>query len=123
MHTLLTALGKTEVIEIDDVFVGKNWVLFEDIPVDSPVFAFTASYVDDDSQEIMWNLTCDDLKKSVYDPILDVWEVRIAGESIVFRLFTLNPVSCNNQNTADATPLLQPLNVFRPEAKQVRSAG
>ncbi len=91
---LVEALKKTVVIEIDGVFVGKNWNLVDDSDADIAGRALMANYVDDTTFEAFdWNLGFTDLAGAVYLPSEGMWELVVNGEPFTLRVYALNPIT------------------------------
>lgn len=91
---LIEALKKADVIEIDGIFVGKNWGLIDDRDADIKQSVLTANYVDDDSFEVYdWSLSFDDLAEAQFMASEGLWELTANGEPFTLRLYELNPIT------------------------------
>lgn len=100
--SLLDALKQTGVIEIDGIFIGKSWFLDTSESETSPdCYTFIGRYIDDETHESCeWYLKKEDLANAVYDSFREEWEVRVNGDSIIIKLFTLTPLVLSEDKAA-----------------------
>ncbi len=91
---LIEALKKADVIEIDGLFIGKNWSLIDDSDADVADRRLTANFVDDDSFEVYdWSLSFNDLAGAKFLASDGLWELTSNGEPFTLRVYELNPIS------------------------------